>query len=196
MVLKLWEISVWSHFEIPAGFFKTNHPMLRSQWWSNHGFSPQNQHGLSFLLNLSLMIGLALILYPLFVFSHQSFSDENAHVCVFSRGEVAGCAATFTWRSQFNLPATEFTEHCSNRWIWVSPETQTLVSLLMHVISDINSSWKERLAAAPKQTSILSLEKNITTLLLFWPNCSPPNSWIICKLFPISLRFVSNCVWT
>ena len=88
MVLKLWEISVWSHFEIPAGFFKTNHPMLRSQWWSNHGFSTQNQHGLSFLLNLSLMIGLALILYPLFVFSHQSFSDENAHVCVFSRGEV------------------------------------------------------------------------------------------------------------
>ena len=62
--------------------------MLRSQWWSNHGFSTQNQHGLSFLLNLSLMIGLALILYPLFVFSHQSFSDENAHVCVFSRGEV------------------------------------------------------------------------------------------------------------
>ena len=34
------------------------------------------------------MIGLALILYPLFVFSHQSFNDENAHVmcvCVFSR---------------------------------------------------------------------------------------------------------------
>ena len=109
------------------------------------GSTTQNQHGLSFLLNLSLMIGLALILYPLFVFSHQSFSDENAHVCVFFQRRGSGCAATFTWRSQFNLPATEFTEHCSNRWIWVSPETQTLVSLLMHVISDINSSWKERL---------------------------------------------------
>ena len=33
--------------------------------------------------------------------------------------------------------------------------------------SDINSSWKERLAAAPKQTSILTLEK---ISLLFRPN--------------------------
>lgn len=88
----LWEISVWSHFEIlPAGFFKTNHPMLRSQWWSNQDFSTQNQHGLSFLLKLQLMIGLALILYPLFVFSHQSFNDENAHVmCVFFIGAFRG----------------------------------------------------------------------------------------------------------
>ena len=81
-------------FEKPAGFFKTNHPMLGSQWWVDHAkpawafFSPRcvapqlrlsrHSSGIQSFRRMdrhSELMGLALILYPLFVFSHQSFNE-------------------------------------------------------------------------------------------------------------------------
>lgn len=75
--------------------------------------------GLSSVVVVEAAMGLALILLPLFVFSHQSSNDDPMRMFFQPNDALSPLMhdgkANFTWRGQFDLPATEFTEHCSNR---------------------------------------------------------------------------------